>query len=178
MKNVLISSVIALCAVLVGCDKLPSEEKISNLSKTIGYAAGLSCDLAKMDDATRRVTLEVMDIVDDVVPQTNESFTVAWKPLIESTVNKFVTDGKIDEKQAAIVKTVMNAVTMGIDYMFDVRWPEAKNYKNLVSAAVHGFTEGFKTVIRPPDMLTAAKFDYDEKEFTMAMNYFKNKRDK
>lgn len=173
MKNILISSVVAFCAILVGCDELPSEEKIGNLSKTIGYAAGMTCDLTKIDDATRGIVLEVMDVIDDIIPETDESFTKAWKAPIEETIAKFIADGKIDEKQGIIIKTVMNAVTKGMDYMFDVRWPEAKKYKNLVSAAVRGFTEGFKTVIRPANLLSAQKFDYDEKEYVEAMEYFK-----
>ena len=159
--------------VFAGCDKLPSADKIENVSKTIGYAAGLTCDLAKMSDKARTVTLEVMDIVDDVVPLTNQTFTAAWTPVIEETVAKFVNEGKITSGEGAIVKTAMGAVTQGLDYVFEVRWPKAKDYKELVSAAVRGFTEGFKTVIKPVNMKAAANFDYDEEEFKKAQEWFK-----
>ena len=42
-----------------------------------------------------------------------------------------------------------------------------------MSAAVRGFTEGFKTVIKPVNMKAAADFDYDETEFKKAQEWFK-----
>lgn len=163
----------AIVVVFAGCDKLPSAEKIENVSKTIGYAAGLTCDLTKVSDKTRTVTLEVMDIVDDVIPLTNQTFIAAWTPVIDETISNFVNKGKITASEGVIVKAVMAAVTQGLDYVFEVRWPKAKEYKELVSAAVRGFTEGFKTVIKPANMKAAAGFDYDEDEFRKAQTWFK-----
>ena len=173
IKAFAVACLAAVAFVFAGCDKLPSAEKIENVSKTIGYAAGLTCDLTKMSDKAKTVTLEVMDIVDDVVPLTNQTFTAAWTPVIDETVAKFVADGKITAGEGAIVKTARAAVTQGLDYVFEVRWPKAKEYKELVSAAVRGFTDGFKTVIKPVNMKAAASFDYDEEEFKKAQEWFK-----
>lgn len=170
--NKLLMIGIAALAALTGCDKLPSVEKMETISTTVGYAAGLTCDLAKMSDKARAVTLEVMDIVDDVVPQTNETFTAAWTPIIKETIDKFIAQGKITSSEGMIIETAMGAVTQGLDYLFEVRWPKAKTYKDLVSAAIRGFTAGFKIVIHPVNALAAAKFDYDEEEFKKAQTYF------
>ena len=163
----------AVAIVFTGCDQVPSAEKIETVSKTVGYAAGLTCDLTKISDKSRTATLEVMDIVDDVIPLTNQTFTVAWTPVIDETISNFVNKGKITASEGVIVKAVMSAVTQGLDYVFEIRWPKAKEYKELVSAAVRGFTEGFKTVIKPVNMKAAAGFDYDEDEFRKAQTWFK-----
>ena len=173
IKAFVVAFFAAAVFVLAGCDKLPSADKIENVSKTRGQAAGLTGDLAKMSDKARTTTLEVMDIVDDVVPSVNQTFTDAWAPVIEETITKSVTEGKITSDEGAIVKTAMGAVTQGLDYVFEVRWPTAKDYKELVSAAVRGFTEGFKTVIKPTNMKAAADFDYDEAEFKKAQEWFR-----
>lgn len=179
MKNI-IMSVVAACAVFTGvmsfsgCDKLPSEEKIYTLAKSVGFAAGECVDLAQTSAEDRNAILAVLDVIDDVVPQTNQTFEAAWKPLIDTTVDKLVAEGKIrDAKAGLIIKEALYVATKGLDYMFEVRWPAAKQYQNLVSAGVRGFTEGFKTVIKPSNVMAAAKFEYDEDEFNAAKTWLK-----
>lgn len=48
----------------------------------------------------------------------------------------------------------------GIDYIFDVKYPKAKEAKELVDAAVRGFTSGFLSVFS--DTVKAGKLDYDK----------------
>lgn len=179
MKNIIISTVAAVMVAfgigifVTGCDELPSEEKIEMLSKSIGVAAGCAVDLSGVSDKDRNAILEVLDIVDDVVPAPNESFATAWKPVIDNTVQKLVDEGKLDVRAGELVKSALYVAAQGLDYVFDVRWPRAKDYKNLISAGIRGFTEGFKNVVKPANVLTAAKFDYDVDEYNKAEAWFK-----
>ncbi len=165
MKKLIIAA-FAAAMFLTGCDKLPSAEKVETVSKSIGIAAAYACELGKIDDNAKKVILEVLDIVDEVVPATNQTFVEAWTPVINEVVDKYVADGKIDEGVAAIVKTVLGAAASGLDYIFEYRYPKAKEYKELVSAAVKGFTTGFTSVIKAG---TKAIPEYDLE----AYEYFK-----
>ena len=62
--------------------------------------------------------------------------------------------------RAAIAKVAVSAATKGIDYLFDVKYPKAKEYKELVDAAIRGFTTGFLSTFS--DTVRAVQLDYDK----------------
>lgn len=49
------------------------------------------------------------------------------------------------------MKSVAIMAAKGVDYLFDVRFPKAKKYEELVSAGVSGLIDGFLTVFKPVD---------------------------
>ena len=152
---------------VAGCNDLPSEETISTASKLIGSAAGLTVTQLKIDSVTKTEIMEIVDKIGEAVPETNETFTAAWTPVYTAYVDKKSAEGKLKPEQATIVKTAMNVVCGGLDYVFDVRYPEAKKYANLVSAAVQGFRSGFETTISVQNDKTAAPagLEYDRAAF-------------
>lgn len=168
-----VAATIAASIGITGCDKLPSPEKIEILSTSVGVAAGCAVDIAGTSDKDRQAILDVLDVLDDVVPEQGQSFLYAWTPVISETVDKLVADGKLDVKAAPIVKNALFVAAQGLDYMFEVRWPKAREYKDLVSSGIRGFTSGFKTIIRPSNALQAAKLDYNEDEYNRATEWFK-----
>ena len=169
-------SILAIAATLItGCKELPSAETIATLSKSIGYAAGITCNLGGISPGCRKTILEVLEIAGEVVPATNETFTAAWGPVVKKTVEKFVAEGKIDASEGNLIISAMTVATSGLDYMFDVRWPKAKQYKELVSAGTKGFIEGFKTVINNALSASKESFKYDKAEYDKAIEYLKKK---
>ena len=174
MKKILFSALAALTMTFAGCKELPSVETIGTLSKTIGYAAGITCNLSGISPGCRKTMIEVLDIAAKVVPGTNETFTTAWAPVIKETVAKFVAEKKITEGEGDLIVSAMTVATKGLDYMFDVRWPKAREYKELVSAGTKGFIEGFRSVVQAT---AGAKsdFEYDKKEFDKAIKFLGKK---
>ena len=171
MKKILFSLLAALAMTFSGCKDLPSADTIGNLSKSIGYAAGVACNLGNISQGCRKTLVEVLDIVGEVIPGTNETFAAAWGAVAKKTVDKFVEEGKIDKGEGDLIVLSINVAAHGVDYMFDVRWPKAKQYKDLVSAGTKGFVEGFKSVIQNSIKATD-KFPYDKEEFERATEYF------
>lgn len=153
MKKLSMAVMLTCAAFFAGCKSIPSTSTTYMLSEALGVAAGKACELVmeqgKFDDKTRAVTLEVLKIAADVVPETNTTFTAAWAPVVEETVAKFVADGKIDAAQDEMIKTAMYLVTKALDYEFETRHPTWKQHIDIVSAAIHGFVDGFTYVIRP-----------------------------
>ena len=151
----------ALAVFCVGCEpKLPTPEKMETTSKAVGVAAGMIANQFKIDADVRAAIKEVMQKVAEVTPAADQSFTDAWTPVAEEVLAKLVADGKLTEEQSAIAKMAFQVATKGIDYVFDVKYPKAKEVKELVDAAIRGFTDGFLSVFS--DTMKAAPVDYDK----------------
>ena len=84
-----------------------------------------------------------MNTVDKVVPEIGQKFSTAWMPIAQQKVAELLDSEVIDNGQAVLILEAFSLACDGIDYLFDVRFPEARKYEDLVSSAVHGFTYGF-----------------------------------
>jgi outer membrane murein-binding lipoprotein Lpp len=148
IKKMMIGAVALATAVfMVGCDKdLPSPEKINAVATTIGRTAGYACELAKTKTAVKDGIIQVLDVISTVVPREGEIFAQAWTPVITEELQKLVAAGKLDEAGAKVAKMALSVACDGIDYVF-IKYPKAKDVKELVSATTTGFVTGFKSVV-------------------------------
>ena len=151
---------IAITASLIfsgtGCRSVPSSDTVRNLSGAVGVSAGYVCELTNMDDKVRMGIIEVLSIVTDVVPAENVTFNKTWTPRIDEEIQKLVDAKKLDTAGAVLVKSSLTTAAMGIDYIFIVH-PSWSQYKDLVAASVHGFCDGYESVIRPINDASALK---------------------
>lgn len=162
VKNTLMTmgaAFMALC--MVGCDKLPTVERMTTISTVIGKTAGYACELSKTKTEVKEAIFEVIDVASKVVPEAGQTFTEAWTPVITEELDKLVKKGKIGESEVAVVKIALSAATEGLDYVF-VKYPKAKDVKELVSAATNGFIAGYKSVVNVGD---GARSEIDEEAY-------------
>ena len=153
----------------VGCDKLPTPEKMTAISTVIGRTAGYACELSKTKTEVKEAILNVMDVVGAVVPTNGETFAEAWMPIADAEIKKLIDSKKLDEASGVLVKAAVSVACEGIDYVF-IKYPNAKDVKELVSAATTGFINGFKSVVTL-NLAANAKFEIDEE----AYKYLKSK---
>lgn len=161
----LLASVLAF----VGCDKDITPEKMTTVATVIGRTAGYACELSKTKTEVKEAIAKVLDIASEVVPTNGETFVQAWTPIIETEINKLVEAGKLDAAGGQVAKVALGVACQGIDYIF-IKYPKAKEGKELVSAAVTGFVSGYKSVVTLKAD-TKAKGDIDED----ALKYLKEK---
>lgn len=162
MKAVLMVAIASIC--IVGCKSVPSVEKIESVSRLAGTSAAMVVNMTKIDEQSKAVIIEIMNEVEVCVPQTNQTFTEVWTPIAKDYVAKLIADGKIDDGQGQLIVSGFSIVCNGIDYIFDVRYPKARQYKELVEAAVHGFISGYKSVASP-SLKSSVEIKYDEEVF-------------
>ena len=164
MKTMIVGAVaLAMTAFMVGCDKdLPSPEKINAVATTIGRTAGYACELAKTKTEVKDAIVKVIDVVSIVVPTNGQTFAEAWTPMIDVELAKLVDAGKLDATGAKVAKIALGVACDGIDYVF-VKYPKAKDVKELVSAATSGFVGGFKSVVTLA--VSAEKPEIDEEAY-------------
>ena len=149
--------------VFAGCDpKLPTVEQMELTSKTIGVAAGLVANQVKIDSETRTAIAEVMKTVSEVVPAKDQSFEDAWTPVAKEVVAKLVAEGKLKEGQDVLVLGAFKVAVKALDYEFTVRYPQAKEVTELVTAAIRGFSTGFLSTFTPEGAFKAAPGEYDK----------------
>ena len=151
LKN-LVACVLAMLMSLfiVGCnddDQLPTVEKVTTISTIVGRTAGYACELSKTKHEVKESISVVLNVVSNVVPEVGKSFTETWTPIIDTELNKLVEAKKLDESGVAIAKIALKAATEGIDYLFNVKLPKARDVKELVSAATTGFIGGYRSVV-------------------------------
>lgn len=148
MKKMMISAIAFVLAIfMVGCDnELPTADKINGVATAIGRTAGYACEFAKTKTAVKTGIIQVLDVISTVVPTEGQTFSQAWTSIIAEELQKLVSTGKLDAAGAQVAKTALNVACDGIDYVF-VRYPNAKNVKELVSSASTGFINGFKSVV-------------------------------
>ena len=164
MKTIL-KMIMAIAAMftIAGCNELPTVEKITKVSKAVGKTAGYVCQLSKVKTEVKDAIVKAIDAVSTVVPTNGQTFAEAWTPLAESELKKLVDAGKLDESGAQIANQAISIVCDGIDYVF-VKYPKAKDAKELVSAATSGFVTGFKSVVSFANGVDA-NIDIDEEAY-------------
>jgi len=170
MKKIICSIIAAFLAFcMTGCKKDVTPESINAVATVIGRTAGYACELSKTKAEVKEAIIKVLDIAAAAVPTNGQTFVEAWTPIIDAELAKLVTEGKIDDAGAKIAKVALGIACEGIDYVF-IKYPKAKEGKDLVGAAVQGFVTGFKSVV---SMKAGAeeKFEIDED----AMKYLKSK---
>ena len=134
---------------VTGCKSLPTAEVMYSNSLAIGYATGMIANQCKIRTEDRQIVIDIVNIVSQTVPAEEQTFEEAWTPIAKAHVQKLIDEGKIDKGLGDIILAAFAVVVKGIDYIFEVRFPKAKLYKDLVIAAIDGFTTGFLTVFKP-----------------------------
>lgn len=162
---------VACMTFVTGCKSLPSEDTIRGTAESIGRAAGYAVELGKTKTEVKEAIIKVLDVAAKVVPETNQTFIAAWKPLIDDEVAKLVAAGKLKEDDAVLVKSALYVACDGIDLVF-TRYPKARTYKNLVSAATGGFVTGFKSVV---NFAGGERADYDKDAYEILRKKFEGK---
>ena len=160
VKMIVGAALVAVTALFSGCDKLPTVERMTTISTVIGKTAGYACELSKTKTEVKEAIANVLDIVSKVVPDEGQTFAEAWSPLVDEELKKLVEAGKLDEAGAQVAKLALTVACDGIDYVF-VKYPKAKEVKELVSAAVAGFVDGYKSVVKM-SLATGEKPEIDE----------------
>ena len=173
MKMFSVFTVIAITcmAFVMGCKSIPSEETIRGTAESIGRAAGYAVELGKTKNEVKESIINVLDVAAKVVPETNQTFIATWKPLIDNEVAKLIAAGKLKDEDAALVKNALYVACDGVDLVF-TRYPKAREYKNLVSAATGGFVTGFKSVV---SFASGESVDYDKNAYEILRSKFEGK---
>lgn len=171
MKKIMIAFVGLFALMLVGCKTTPTTDTMYATSYMIGGSTGMVMNNADIDNDSRNEIIAIVNEVKGCTPEAGQTFKEAWTPIAERHVAKLIEDGKIDKEKEDLILSAFNTVVMGIDYLFDVRYPQAKVYKDLTEAAINGFCTGLLETYKPAnDALRATPKKYDERAYKFLMD--------
>lgn len=177
MKKLLIVATLGLMTAMFGCKSIPSTDQMYAASYSIGASAGLVANMTKIDDVSRNTVVDIINLVDSCIPEVNQSFTEAWIPIAQAHVSQLIENGKINAGQGIPIMNVFNVCVHGMDYLVTVRYPDARQYQELVKSAVHGFTGGLLTTFKPTNSLCSSPVKIDKKAYDyLVAKTFKNKK--
>lgn len=170
MKKLFLMFILFCTTILIGCKTIPDSNTLYKTSESIGYAAGYAVELNKTNTEIKDTVVKILDITTLVIPETNETFSVVWKPIISSEIEKLVVTNKLKLNDSVIAKKILYIACDGLDLIF-IRYPKIHEYKDLVSVAVNGFNNGFKNVIIHNG---AIRSEYDKESYLILNQKFKN----
>ena len=148
MKNVLFTVAAVCMTALVGCKIFQGDP--SQLAYLSGAAAGKAVNMAAMKPVVHNRVIEVVQIVRDVIPGTNETFVAAWGNAATVYVNELASAGKLDKELVPMIVSGVQTAGLAVDYLFS-KHPEWKNNTETVEVVVDQFTLGFLTMCVPVD---------------------------
>jgi len=160
MKKLFTGLCAAICAGVItavaitaatGCKSVPSTGTMYNVTYAVGLAAGIIANEKDIDVASRKAVGEILDVAKTWTPATNETFYAAWMEPANDYVWKLIEAERLDDTQGAGVVKAFSYVCKGLDFVFEKRYPSAKQYKEVVSAAIDGLIDGFVTVFKTDD---------------------------
>ena len=147
MKKILaLAGMIVASVFISGCEKEMTVERMTSISKAAGITAGYVCELSKTKESVRTAILNVLDIVTKLTPAEDQSFIDCWTPVVNTEVDKLVVSGVLTQTEGELVNLGREISASSLDFVFK-KLPEAKKSKELVIAAIKGFSTGFKSVV-------------------------------
>lgn len=178
MKKLVLSlGLILTCvSVIVGCKVIPTEDVLYTTSYSIGTSAALVMNGTSISEKDRAIIINIANIVDESVPQTNVTFEVAWTPIAAEHVADLVKAGSIDETEGQIILSLFKTATKTLDYIVYKRYPTVGQNIELVSAVTHGFISGFLTnynVSTTTFKSTATTVIYDKEAYDYMLQVMK-----
>lgn len=156
LKTCLFVSCLSL--LFTGCKStsIPSVDAVYMTSYTVGTSAAMVMNMTSISEKDRAIIINIANIIDESVPQTNVTFEVSWTPIATAHVNELVTKGSIDESEGQIILSLFKTATKTLDYIVFKRYPTVGQNIELVSAITHGFVSGFLTNYKVSNTTTSA----------------------
>ena len=139
-------------------------------SSAVGVATGYVVNHTRMTDNTKTSINEVLSVVSTVVPEPGKSFSETWTPIAKEHIQTFVSNGKLTESESSLVISAFEVICDGMDYIFGVKYAEVGNYMELVNSAIHGFCNGFTSVVVPSTVMQASNLEWDEEAYAYLMS--------
>ena len=159
----LVGGALAVGGSITGCKSIPTVSQMTVMSELIGRSSGLIVNNTKISDKDKATVVEILNKVCEVTPADGQTYADCWYNAALDYVNPL----SLDENVKTLILAAIKVAGEGVDYIFTKRYPDAKQYADLVAAAIHGFVDGFTSVVTPPNSTTVstAKLVYDEEAY-------------
>lgn len=142
-----IISIAALSASIIGCTTVSDPQSVNTLATSIGAASGTVCKMSITNNVTLSIVCKIIETAENIVPDTNTTCVVIWRPIITNVVYTAYNEGKICDDEVELITAIGLSAAHGVDWMFTLH-PNWKKYNDISIVAIKGFCSGFRLVVQ------------------------------
>ena len=148
MNNLAFTLITAVCIVavvaLAGCKHVPSANAVYLVAHAGGTGTALVMNETSLDMEKRTVIRDIVKEIRECTPGVGQTLEAAWTPIAQAHTDLLVQEGKIDAATGVVIMAGFKTVMVGVNLLED-RYPQIRADRDLLSAFVAGFTDGFLT---------------------------------
>ena len=133
---------IATVAVITGCKHTPATDTVYMVAHAGGTGTALVMNETSLDAGKRTVIRDITKEVRECTPEVGQTLEAAWTPIAQAHTDLLVQEGKIDAATGVVIMAGFKTVMVGVN-LLEARYPQIRADRDLLSAFVAGFTDGF-----------------------------------
>lgn len=127
---------------LTGCKTRPNVDNINRIFYYGGSGTALVMNETSLNKEKRVVIYDVFVDIKACNPEVGQPLEAAWTPIAQKHVDLLVTEGKIDAATGVVIMAGFRTAMAGVN-LLEQHHPEIREDRDLLSAAIAGFTDGF-----------------------------------
>ena len=127
---------------LVGCKTRPNIDKVNRAFYYGGATISIVMNETSLSKEKRVVIRDVFVDIKSCNPEVGQPLEAAWTPIAQKHVDALVSDGKIDSATGVVIMAGFHTAMTGVN-LIEQHYPEIREDRDLLSAAVAGLTDGF-----------------------------------
>lgn len=161
MKPYMVTIVTIFCMMalfVLGCHTLPDADTFYALGKAGGGTTAIVMMTVEksqeggIDADVHNATADLVAMVTQVIPQPGQTLEEAWTPIAQAHTDQLVKEGKITAIQGAAIMAGFKLIVTGFAAL-EERYPNIREYRDRIEAALNGFGDGFLSVYLPVNMM-------------------------
>ena len=132
---------------LTGCKTKPNVDKVNRafyygVAHAGGTGTALVMNETSLSKEKRVVIRDVFVDIKSCNPEVGQPLEAAWTPIAKKHVDALVSDGKIDSATGVVIMAGFHTAMTGVN-LIEQHYPEIREDRDLLSAAIAGLTDGF-----------------------------------
>lgn len=127
---------------LTGCKTAPNVDKVNRAFYYGGATVSLVMNETSLSKEKRVVIRDIVVDIKTCNPEVGQPLEAKWTEIAQNHVDRLVQAGTIDSATGVVIMAGFHTAMAGVN-LLEQRFPEIRQDRDLISAAIAGFTDGF-----------------------------------
>lgn len=149
---------------LTGCKTRPNVDRVNRAFYYGGATVSLVMNETSLNKEKRVVIRDIVVDIKTCNPEVGQPLEAKWTEIAQDHVDRLIQAGTIDSATGVVIMAGFHTAMAGVN-LLEQHFPEIRQDRDLISAAIAGFTDGFlERFIVDPD--ANAELDGAKNAFT------------
>lgn len=146
---------------LTGCKTTPNVDKVNRAFYYGGSTVSLIMNETSLNKEKRVVIRDIVVDIKTCNPEVGQTLEAKWTEIAQDHVDRLIQAGTIDSATGVVIMAGFHTAMAGVN-LLEQRFPEIRQDRDLISAAISGFTEGFleRFIVDPDENAKMDGFEY------------------